>query len=250
MKNFEINVKASLNMPCGKIAAQAAHAMGMAFMTHCEVISDDNDSVVLKVHDDGFFTGKTFEQLVSEISLNQVTDDVFEELKNASESDDYNKTVVVDNGLTCFGGEKTPTIIMRDLAGGVVPKDQQLPFNVDSGITCKQGFFVKRTEEITESDVIIGSAVLSLLALTGRVDLDSMTLTLSKSSPVYSWLTTAFGKTVVGSKKESKFNLVLEKLSDANVKTYTSDGESIVVTEPLPSDELEKLTHTSTFRLI
>ncbi|UKA05013.1 peptidyl-tRNA hydrolase [Photobacterium damselae] len=250
MKKFEINIKASLKMPCGKIAAQAAHAMGMAFMAHCEVISNVDDSVVLKVHDNGYFTGKTFEQLVSAVSLNQVSDDVFDELKNAIESDSYNKTVVVDNGLTCFGGEKTPTIIMRDFAGGAVSKDQRLPFDVDAGITCKQGFFVKRSSGHLENDIIIECSVLSLLALTSRVDLDSMTLTLVKSSPVYSWLTTAFGKTVVGSKKESKFRMVVDTLVAKNVRTWANNAATIVVTEPLPSDELEQLTHTSTFRLL
>ncbi|PSV00941.1 hypothetical protein [Photobacterium kishitanii] len=242
--SLELYVKESLNMPSGKVIAQAAHALGMAFMSHCELVGEDSDKVTLKVHDrDGHFNC-SLDSLLSRINVDFVDDDVFESMKSRED----NVTVVIDNGLTCFNHQKTETVILLDKSEGVVDRSKRLQFDVDAGVFVKQGFFVNRAKPTTDSALIVHGAALSLSMITALIGVDS-TLTLDKSSEMYKWLSSAFGKTVVGSKKQSKFDVVADAIVNASYDFRVGLGEALIVTAPISVEELSQLTYTKTFRL-
>jgi hypothetical protein len=75
-------------------------------------------------------------------------------------------------------------------------------------------------------------------------------MTIEKSSTWYGWLTSAFGKTVVGTKKGAKYSDVCLKISESGWEFTKSECGGVFVTQPIPSEKLQDFTRSKTFRLI
>lgn len=242
---ISIYVNNDLDMPIGKVAAQVSHSLGMKLMELCSVLSEDNDTVRLQVHDHGLFLGKTELEIIDQINLNFVSGDEFN-----SHATDISTVTVIDNGLTCFNNQKTPTVVLKCSQGEVQNEGLRLQFDVDKGCDFKQGLFVDRNAFSSEEILVVTTAVASLKKMLVDLVDDENNLTIEKSSPWFGWLTTAFGKTVVGTKKNSKFLEVKEQMETLGWSCLESDCCGVIATVPMKSDELQKLTRYKSFRLI
>ncbi len=222
-------------MPAGKIAAQCAHALSMLILKRCEIVSEDSNTVKLKISDEGSCLLKLN---ASNINLNFVNDEIFNQL-----SSNPLASVVIDNGLTCFNNVKTPTVIATTQINGIV--ENNLKFDVDKNISYKQIGMVNKNADQNEIVKIFAASSAQLLVN----EFENNVLKLNKNSPLYSWLTGPFTKIVVGSRKINKFNALYELLSDNKIKNIRN-GDKVMVTEPVPDNEAQIYSRFSTFSLV
>ena len=139
---------------------------------------------------------------------------------------------------------------MRGYSTVAVADGKRMQFDVDAAANYKQGIFVDRSVGKTDNEIIVESAILSLITIMRLVHLETMTITMDKTCGMYCWLSSAFGKTVVGTKRHVKFISILDQLVVGGIGLSCNDDSSIVVTEPVRSMALEALTHSKTFHLI
>lgn len=237
---FDIHIRKDLSMPIGKVAAQAAHAIGGILLDRCALVSETDDAVTLKIEEGSRNLLKLLSD-TSEINLYWDTDSEFNAL-------DGKGCAIIDNGLTCFDGVPTPTTIGISSVGEIIDESMRLQYDV-STIDYKQGFFVDRSKNLDSEEIIKSVAALSLNSIVEVFDTETLTMTLDKKSAMYKWLTSSFGKTVVGTKKATKFKLIKETLCSEDV-VEIKNIEAVFATNPLSSDILTKFTRSSTFRLL
>ncbi|CAH7431541.1 conserved hypothetical protein [Vibrio chagasii] len=242
---MNIYIQSGLDMPFGKTIAQSAHAYGKAWLDRMSVVSEDEDSVILKLTDTAFH------------QLNQWIDGIptavsYCEL-SSFELDGFTSEIV-DSGRTHF---ECPTLTCRVASnelGEVVGVNDRLSYS-DKTIECKQGFFVNRVafESINREVMLSEMAKGSFSMILDNVCSERGELELKKAGSEYVWLTSSFGKTVVGTKKVGKFEQLRELLvSDGvAVRDVYIDGILIgYISQVLPSDSLQKYTRYKTFRLL
>ncbi|MDK9790158.1 peptidyl-tRNA hydrolase [Vibrio sp. D431a] len=242
-----IYVANDIGMGLGKVIAQAAHAYTKAYLDRCQVVESSDDYVLLKATD----------VLNKELNSKGFTIPklVFCPADFLPEEDEV-VSCIVDSGRTVFGEPTKTCSVSTTKLGTRVDEGERLRFNVGS-IPYKQAFFINRKAvaeaEFDEHDVITTMAYLSASFVFGDYDYETGELKILKSSPLYIWLTSAFGKTVVGTKKPTKFSALIEQLDSDGVtnSVAVSNGQVWgVCTDVLPSDLIHKYTKFKTFNLL
>lgn len=232
-----------IGMNLGKEIAQAAHAVGLAWLSHSRIVREDGQIIELQL------TGSTVDKLLG----------VHPEIVRCSASelplDDEFHQSIIDSGRTVFAAPTKTCVVDMEGLGPIVPVPDRLKFD-DKVIDVKQGLFVNRSafagSGLDESDLIAGLAKASSEAIGFKFTENNRSV-LTKGSSIYSWLTQSFGKTVVGTKKFGKFNELRSLLIESNTTCfdfYHNDELIGFAIEPLKELELHQYTKFKTFRLL
>lgn len=249
MKNEQVVVFIAndLDMGLGKVIAQASHAAGKVWLDRFEVIEDTSSTVKMKA------SQPVFDALArSGFTPPRV---VFCPAIDLPPECQYTSTII-DSGRTVFN-KPTLTAAGTSSALGVrVDLNSRLGYEVGS-IPFKQAFFINRPAVLRacldELDVISTMSYLSLSFIFESYDYETGLIEFQKDSNIYQWLTTAFGKTVVATKKVSKFDCLLSALDESGVEHAIASVDSSVwgiVSEVLASENIHDFTKFKGFNLL
>lgn len=239
MKPITIHIRKDIKMPLGKTIAQASHALGLLFIQRCSVVYESDDSIALS-HPSDEIMDYCYAQF---IDIKWTTEDKIAQLEGPA--------IITDSGRTIF---KEPTLTAA--ATTVHPSRPRFAFTKRTeDIEYKQGFFIDRVavlnSNISNEELIASAAVSSLKCLTQLFDTSGEAI-LSKNSALYEWLTSLFGKTVVGTKKPTKYDGMVTLIGREHAISAINKGAHNVgfVTEPIKASTLEIHTKSRTFRLL
>ncbi|WP_199438485.1 peptidyl-tRNA hydrolase [Vibrio owensii] len=239
MKSIELHIRNDIEMPLGKIIAQASHALGLKFIQQCRLVKEYKDAITIQseLNEIVDFSYSKF------IKINWVSERDIESLTDAS--------IITDSGRTVFN---EPTITCAATSNHTRKPTFCLPHQSDT-MPFKQGIFINRKAvsdcKIERDELIIQCAVSSLKTLINKFDLNGEA-TLQKSEATYIWLTHLFGKTVVGSKKPNEYETVLRNVElKASIVAINYQSHNIgFACTPIESNEIEKYTKHKSFRLL
>ena len=239
---MKIYIRENLNMPSGKEIAQIAHAHGKAWLDRLVVESCGNSAFALRLTDKAL------------LALNNNQHYQCPEIMHGDPAPTSCDSIITDSGRTHFSEPTRTCVAVSTELGYVQPSERLLPFDA-SKIDVKQGFFINRVEasKVCIDEIKSKLAVLSSLHFTSLIDRSTGVLSLSTTSELSKWLTSSFGKTVVGTKKTTKFKEVKELILDEGVKVHDLEIDGVCVafvTEPIDSAKLQKFTRFKTFRLL
>ncbi len=244
-QQFCVYLADDLGMNLGKMIAQAAHASGASGMARMRLQSENNDSVCLTLTQPARQVHQSHPLLIPDIhycharQLPGEDDEVIE---------------IIDAGKTVFDGPTKTCVGYAPLLGNAVPPPLRLGFDDDT-LDFKQAFFVNR--KVCQNSEIDDNTLIALMAAASTVcileNVVDGSLTLDKHSALYQWITSAFGKTVVGTKKQSKFEQVLQLLDIDKIRyqpVFFNQELIGVCSEPIAADQIHNYTKYKTFHLL
>ncbi len=243
LSEIAVNIASDLNMPLGKIIAQASHGVGLSYLSRIKVQYENYDCIGLEITEDA---------LNAILSNSVKVTTTYCKMESLNNNSDECSVDIIDSGRTVFN-EPTKTCVAsaKNLGATVLPS-LRLQYD-DNNIPVKQAIFVnkKAIVNISEEEMISLFSEKSAEFITDIISDDKFKL--DKKSSLFSWLTSAFGKTVVGTKNKNKFNLLIKKLEDDNInfKPVIFNNELIgVCTTPIDSEIIHIYTKYKTFNLL
>ena len=234
-----------IGMTLGKSIAQVAHAVGAAWLARMEITAKTDAQVHLSLTDDARIAFINQQAMVPNIV--HCSSEILPE-------EDLDFIEIIDAGRTLFSHPTKTCVAYAPILGEALPLERRLPFN-DEIIEYKQAFFVNRKAcaelAMSDEDVIATLASASLAMI--LADMKDGELSLDKHSALYQWITSSFGKTVVGTKKVGKFLEVRELLATSGIpfKDVYYQNELIgLCSAPIAADEIHQFTKYKTFNLL
>lgn len=233
-----IFVRKDLSMRKGKMAAQAAHAAMKLFL---EVMVTENGSLVLRNEQN-----KEFEKFLENPVVKIVMSKDESEFDNAY---DKNKpySVIVDNGRTEFHGVPTKTCAAQGIFEKAVLNELHVPHTYGQEIKAKE-LFVFSKENPLPKEKACELAVLSCLKMLYSQMVDNekgeKSINLMENSPLSAWITGAFGKIAVSTKKDEELKDLESLLSEKGfaVISCESEGNKCLVISPQYPEIIDEYT--------
>lgn len=234
-----------IGMTLGKAIAQVAHAVGAAWLARMAITAENDGQVQLSLTPAAHLAFANQQAMLPHI------------VPCASEllpEENLDFIEIIDAGKTLFSEPTKTCVAYSPLLGEALTPEHRLPFN-DELIEYKQAFFVNRKTcaelAIADHDLIAALASASLAII--LADMNDGELTLAKHSALYQWITSSFGKTVVGTKKVGKFLEVRELLATSGIRfqeVYYQEQLIGLCSEPIAADKIHQFTKYKTFNLL
>ena len=247
MKNQDLTVYLAddIDMNLGKAIAQVAHATGAAWLARMEPSQQENNQITLTL------TPSARASLEQNLAL---APNIVPVSQQALPKEDEQHIEIIDAGKTIFECPTKTCVAVSTVLGDALPASQRLLFN-DDVIDYKQAFFVNRkliaTLALSDQQIMSLFAKASLAIILEPV-IDGR-LNLNISEPLYQWITSAFGKTVVGTRKVSKLLEVSALLDEDHIhyhRVYFNDHCLGYCTQPIDAKVIHKYTKYKTFNLL
>lgn len=235
---LNIFVRKDLSMRKGKMAAQSAHAAMKLFL---EIMVSENNCLVLKKEQEDAFT-----LFLKNPKINIVMSKDENEFDNAyDKSKPY--SVIVDNGRTEFHGVPTKTCAAQGIFENAVLNELHVPHTYGQEIKAKE-LFVFSKEIPLPKEKACELAVLSCLKMLYSQMVDNekgeKSINLMEKSPLSAWITGAFGKIAVSTKKDEELSDLEALLSEKGfaVMSCESEGNKCLVISPQYPEVIDEYT--------
>ncbi|ANO35468.1 hypothetical protein A6E01_19845 (plasmid) [Vibrio breoganii] len=242
--SIKIFIRNDLDMPLGKMIAQAAHALNAAYLARFYATTSSSKVILTP-------TIELAKHIINRQSLPFTL--IFGDeqcIRNNAESD---SALIRDAGRTVF---TQPTLTASwdalDL-GPTTAIEDRLKFSVGD-IPFKQPIIVNRQNpHLTPELAIQAGARLSTDVFLSQID-DFGNIHLAKGSPLLEYLTNGFGKTVIGTKRTAHHIKTVEHIIDGEggtpFETQIGEIQAVSVFAPIASGKIEEYTKTKLTRLL
>lgn len=235
---LNIFVRKDLSMRKGKMAAQSAHAAMKLFLE--VMVSEDNFLVLRKEQENDFL------KFLESPKINIIMSKDENEFDNAY---DKNKpySVIVDNGRTEFHGVPTKTCAAQGIFEKAALNELHVPHTYGQEIKAKELFVFSKEIPLAKEkacELAVLSCLKMLYSQMHYNEKGEKVINLSEKSPLSAWISGAFGKIAVSTKKDDELKVLESILSEKgfNVLMCESEGNKCLVISPQYPEVIDEYT--------
>lgn len=237
----------SLNMPLGKLCAQASHGVMKLFLDRFE---HRDGTLIADSQGDLNWLKKWIENdLNFEIKYLPSFD------KNSPEFNQKGAySHIFDHGRTCFNGQLTHTVTVHT-PSLLIEKNRDFNQEVTKSHDeeARQILIIDRSIDYSglESELIVTSAKASLFNLLQHMENKegSLSFSLPYNSAVYSWLTGSFAKITLSVKGPKRYEQLAKKVKEGNFPFFQQRSPNLTVLAFGPCTKIKSLHLTKKMQL-
>lgn len=235
---LNIFVRKDLSMRKGKMAAQSAHAAMKLFL---EVMVSKDNSLVLEKEQENEFLKFLDNPKINIIMVNDEN-----EFDNACDKDKP-YSVIVDNGRTEFHGVPTKTCAAQGIFEKATINELHVPHTYGQDIKAKELFVFSKEIPLPKEkacELAVLACLKMLYSQMANNEKGEKVVNLNDNSPLVAWITGAFGKIAVSTKKDSELKELETLLSEKQFKVLMceSEGNKCLVISPQYPEVIDEYT--------